>query len=131
MHKDNRHAKGYNFQELAASFPSLSEFIIKSPTGDDSIDFGNYKAVKTLNQALLSSHYNIKSADIPDEFLIPPIPGRVEYIHHLADLVETTDVKVLDIGTGASLVYPLLDRYQFLSAFIVHRYRNQFSHAYV
>ena len=53
MHKDNRHAKGYNFQELAASFPSLSEFIIKSPTGDDSIDFGNYKAVKTLNQACL------------------------------------------------------------------------------
>src|SRR5690606_39817939 len=43
--------------------------------------------------------------------LTPPIPGRADYIHYLADLLNTDNANkttILDIGTGASLVYPLI-----------------------
>ena len=52
----------------------------------------------------------------PSGYLCPPIPGRVDYIHYLADLLAESNnqeiprgsgIKALDIGTGASLVYPL------------------------
>src|SRR5690606_13362208 len=49
--------------------------------------------------------------DIPNQNLVPPIPGRADYIHYLADLLKVDDSQkptVLDIGTGASLVYPLI-----------------------
>ena len=73
-----------------------------------SIDFSNPQAVKELNRSLLRHHYNIHFWDFPDENLCPPIPGRVDYIHYLADLKKGENIKVLDIGTGATCIYPLL-----------------------
>ncbi|HEY0906396.1 MAG TPA: 23S rRNA (adenine(1618)-N(6))-methyltransferase RlmF, partial [Methylophilus sp.] len=53
--------------------------------------------------------------DIPKHYLCPPIPGRADYVHYLADLLATQApnippeaVRLLDIGTGANLVYPLI-----------------------
>ena len=40
-----------------------------------------------LNRALLKADYGIDFWDIPPNYLCPPIPGRVDYIHHLADLL--------------------------------------------
>jgi len=61
---------------------------------------------------LLFKHYNIQFWDFPDDNLCPPIPGRVDYIHHLADLLKnsniTKDVKIIDVGVGANCIYPLL-----------------------
>jgi 23S rRNA (adenine1618-N6)-methyltransferase len=78
----------------------------------DTIDFANPKAVKALNKALLFAYYNIRYWEFPDENLCPPIPGRVDYIHHLATLLNEFGIKenatVLDIGTGATCIYPLL-----------------------
>lgn len=108
MHTKNLHARGYDFKSLATQYPLLHTFIIKNSSGDSSIDFGNYNAVKILNAALLKVYYTITSDSIPDSFLIPPVPSRVDYIHHLADLTQNTKLRVLDIGTGASLIYPLL-----------------------
>ncbi|GMA83882.1 hypothetical protein GCM10025855_34150 [Shewanella glacialipiscicola] len=46
---------------------------------------------------------------------MPPIPGRVDYLHYVADLLAEGDkscamdnVRVLDIGTGANGIYPIL-----------------------
>jgi 23S rRNA (adenine1618-N6)-methyltransferase len=116
LHPRNQHNSGYDFDLLTLALPALCPYIVNTPAGTKSIDFANNKAVKTLNQALLKAHYNIEFWDIPEHNLCPPIPGRVDYIHYLADLLSEDNqqtiprgkqVKVLDIGTGANLVYPL------------------------
>jgi len=48
--------------------------------------------VKVLNTALLFKYYNIQSWNFPDDNLCPPISGRVDYIHHLADLLKTSNI---------------------------------------
>lgn len=114
MHPRNKHKHGYNFESLVVALPSLSKFTTVTPRGDTSIDFSNKVAVKTLNKALLKHHYNIEHWDIADEFLCPPVPGRADYIHAIADLlandldIQTTKITGLDIGTGANVIYPLL-----------------------
>ena len=118
LHKRNRHQHGYNFDILKKSYPPLVKFIIKnSYNQQDTINFSDSEAVKALNFALLKSCYQIEQWHIPQGYLCPPIPGRVDYIHYLNDLLTTTanllvtkekDIKVLDIGTGASCIYPIL-----------------------
>lgn len=109
MHSRNKHQDRYDLERLKAANPALSGFIIKNKFGDDSIDFANAKAVRTLNQAILKADYKIDFWDIPEEFLCPPIPGRADYIHSAADLFSQKDnLRVLDIGTGANCIYPLI-----------------------
>lgn len=110
LHPRNLHNQGYDFPALVASYPALASHVKPNPYGDLSIDFSNPLAVKTLNAALLNRYYKIAGWDIPDGALCPPIPGRADYIHFIADLVgpENPDIKLLDIGTGANGIYPLL-----------------------
>lgn len=92
-------------------------FVFVNKHKTKTIDFANPKAVKAINSALLYKDYGIKFWEFPDTNLCPPIPGRVDYIHHLADLLNTSDskkdVKVLDIGTGASCIYPILGQAEY------------------
>jgi 23S rRNA (adenine1618-N6)-methyltransferase len=73
--------------------------------------------VKALNRALLQHAYGIKNWDVPAQYLCPPIPGRADYVHYLADLLSDSNggniprgksVRVLDIGVGANCIYPLI-----------------------
>lgn len=111
MHPNNSHLKEYDYKALAEDFPLLKPYIIQK-FGKDTIDYSNPKAVKLLNQAILKSQYHICYWNFPDKNLCPPIPGRADYIYHLNDLISTgknqEDIKILDIGTGATLIYPLL-----------------------
>lgn len=73
-----------------------------------------------LNKALLAHYYGVANWDIPEGFLCPPVPGRADYLHHLADLLaEDRDgiipqqATVLDIGTGANLIYPLIGAHEY------------------
>lgn len=117
LHPRNKHSSRYDFKELTNCLPTLKPFIAKNKYGDESIDFANPAAVKKLNQALLKFYYQINSWDIPNNYLCPPIPGRADYIHHIADLLSKNNngviphgeaIRVLDIGTGANCVYPLI-----------------------
>lgn len=116
LHPRNQHVDGYDFVRLVAQTPELEAFTTQNPSSQTTINFQDARAVRMLNRALLKTHYNIDFWDIPSGYLCPPIPGRVDYIHYLADLLaESNDqivprgrhIKALDIGTGASLVYPL------------------------
>lgn len=116
LHPRNQHSEGYDFERLVAQTPELEAFTSPNPVGLTTIDFKDVSAVRMLNRALLKTHYNIDFWDIPTGYLCPPIPGRVDYIHYLADLLARNNnqdiprgrqIKALDIGTGASLVYPL------------------------
>ncbi|MFD1162514.1 23S rRNA (adenine(1618)-N(6))-methyltransferase RlmF [Hwangdonia seohaensis] len=112
FHPKNKHKSGYDFDALCESHPALKAFVLVNEYETKTIDFANPKAVKALNTALLKHHYNINFWDFPDTNLCPPIPGRVDYIHHLADLLKASnineDISVLDIGTGATAIYPIL-----------------------
>lgn len=117
LHPKNRHRDRYNFKLLVESLPELSQFVITNKYDDESIDFSNPEAVKMLNKALLKHFYGIEHWNIPTNYLCPPIPGRVDYIHHIAELLSTRNggivptgnqIKCLDIGMGANCIYPLV-----------------------
>lgn len=117
MHPRNRFRSGYDFQRLVESSPALVTYVRPNAFGDPSIDYSNPDAVKALNQALLKHAYGLEVWDIPRGYLCPPIPGRSDYLHYLADLLKTREgaaiprgrsVFVLDIGMGANCIYPLI-----------------------
>ena len=114
LHTRNLHRNSYDFDDLISCVPDLKHYVFKNAYGNFTINFSIPKAVKLLNKALLQHFYGIKNWDIPDSNLCPPIPGRADYVHYIADLLKETfneipkNIKGLDIGTGASLVYPLL-----------------------
>jgi 23S rRNA (adenine1618-N6)-methyltransferase len=117
LHSRNKHAGRYDLKALRLVHPELKEFVAKNKYGNLSIDFFNPKAVKALNKALLISNYGLDYWDIPDGFLCPPIPGRADYIHHIADILAASNdgafvkgeqIICLDIGVGANCVYPII-----------------------
>ncbi len=112
IHLRNKHKGTYDLEELSKLNPDLHPFVFKNEYGKLSIDFSNAKAVKELNKALLHSYYSI-DWDLPSTNLCPPIPGRADYIHSIAEFLESkninhNEVNCLDIGTGASLIYPII-----------------------
>lgn len=117
LHPRNAHNERYDFDALINSCSELNPFVTLNKFGDRSIDFANPIAVKTLNKALLKHFYGIGYWDLPNNYLCPPIPGRADYVHYIADLLAATNggvipkgssIKGLDIGVGANCVYPLL-----------------------
>jgi 23S rRNA (adenine1618-N6)-methyltransferase len=121
LHPRNRHLLRYDFEQLTATFPGLAPFVKLNKFQEGSVDFFDPKAVKALNQALLRRYYGIDNWEIPAGYLCPPIPGRADYIHYLADLLFPSKantastkslynekVKCLDIGVGANCIYPLI-----------------------
>lgn len=117
LHPRNRHQGSYDFPALMRTSPALKPFVAPTPRGNLSIDFTDPQAVRALNRALLALHHGVRDWDIPADFLCPPIPGRADYLHHLADLLaegnggripRDTTTRLLDVGTGANGVYPLI-----------------------
>jgi 23S rRNA (adenine1618-N6)-methyltransferase len=128
LHPRSKHRERYDFAGLIKVLPELSSFIIKNKfNGEDTIDFSNPKALKSLNKALLISAYGITYWDIPENYLCPPIPGRADYIHFAADLLASSNnsqipsgesVRVLDIGVGANCIYPIIGHQEYGWSFI-------------
>jgi 23S rRNA (adenine1618-N6)-methyltransferase len=122
LHKRNAHKGNYPLDKLCKHSPGLLKYVVTNPSGINTIDFSNPKGVKALNKALLHYYYDVEFWDIPDGYLCPPVPGRADYIHHLADLLSKgnevnipkgKNVKGLDIGTGANLIYPIIATAQY------------------
>jgi 23S rRNA (adenine1618-N6)-methyltransferase len=126
MHPRNRHQGRYDFEQLVKSCPELSAFVIKTSRGESSIDFANPAAVQTLNRALLKNFYGISHWEIPPGYLSPPIPGRADYVHRVAELLRSKSgayprggsVRVLDVGVGANCIYPIIGRAEYGWTFV-------------
>lgn len=116
LHARNLHRNPYDFDQLISCVPELKQFVFLNAYQTVTINFSLPKAVKLLNKALLLHFYAVQNWDIPDSNLCPPIPGRADYVHYIADLLAEgkkeipTGISVsgLDVGTGANLVYPLI-----------------------
>ncbi len=117
LHPRNKNRDRYDLDALVIACPKLEQYIQLNKFGVKSVNFANPFAVKLLNKALLHHYYGIKHWDFPDENLCPPIPGRADYLHYIADLlgennwgtIPTGDkIYGLDIGMGASCIYPIL-----------------------
>ena len=122
LHPRNRHGGRYDFPRLVEADRELGNFVAVYAHGDLSIDFANQAAVKALNRALLKDSYGIQAWDIPAGNLCPSVPGRADYLHYLADVLADNNggvvpasktMQVLDIGTGANCIYPLIGASEF------------------
>ncbi len=127
MHPRNRHRGLYDFPQLIAACPALARFVAPNAHGDLSIDFANPQAVRALNRALLQDCYGVAGWDIPPAYLCPPIPGRADYLHVIADLLAADHgdviprgaaVRGLDVGVGANGVYPLIGHSEYGWSFV-------------
>lgn len=131
LHPRNRHqvidGVAYHFDELCKANPDLNPYVTTLDNQHKTINFSDPKAVKELNRALLLAYYKVDFWQLPDQFLCPPIPGRADYIHHLADLLAEDNqgqlpkgkrFKGIDIGTGANLVYPIIGRSEYQWSFV-------------
>ena len=107
-----------DFDDLAARDAAWTT-ICQDAKQSKSIDFRNPEVALQLTKSLLKSDFNL-SLVLPDDRLCPPVPVRWNYIRWMQDLLDTTtdtysdrydaerEVFGLDIGVGASAVYPLL-----------------------
>jgi 23S rRNA (adenine1618-N6)-methyltransferase len=127
LHPRNRHNERYDFPELIKTCPGLARYVALNTYNDESIDFSDPKACKMLNNALLKHFYDITFWEIPSGYLCPPIPGRADYIHNIADVLADCNngeipkgpkIKCLDVGIGANCVYPIIGTKEYGWSFI-------------
>lgn len=122
IHLRNRYKGSYDFKVLATLEPELASHVFVNEYGNETIDFFKPKAVLALNKALLHEFYEVSNWEIPEGYLCPPVPGRADYIHHVADLLQKNNfgsiptgggVNVLDIGMGANGIYGIVSALEY------------------
>lgn len=127
LHPRNLNRFRYDFEKLTADFPELQKYIFINEHANQTLDFSIPDAVKALNKAILISDYDIQNWDIPAAYLCPPIPGRADYIHYIADLLASSNNGIipegeaiggLDIGIGANCIYPIIGNFAYGWSFV-------------
>lgn len=114
LHPRNKNRNNYQIDELIKLEKELQNHLTLNKVGEKTINFSDPKAVKLLNKALLKQNYQLTFWDFPAENLCPPIPGRADYLHYIADLLSQDSanskkqITGLDIGTGATAIYPII-----------------------
>ncbi|KAJ1739157.1 hypothetical protein LPJ68_004930 [Coemansia sp. RSA 1086] len=97
-----------SYKTLAEKFPRLKEYLTETKT----IDFQNPDAVRTLNQAILRVYFDL-DVYLPANSLCPTVANRLHYLEWirssiLVDFPPSQSISGMDIGCGASCIYPLL-----------------------
>ncbi|KAJ3740357.1 S-adenosyl-L-methionine dependent methyltransferase [Lentinula detonsa] len=117
MHIRNVYRDGIDFTQLSTAYLPLRKYLIETSKSHKTIDFKDQAAQRCLTEALLHRDFNLKIRLLPDR-LCPPVPNRLNYVLWLQDIisasryVEEHDSKSIvhgiDVGTGASAIFPLL-----------------------
>ena len=115
MHPLNPYYNRYDLKRLIKFHPLLQRHIILNPLCEETIDFSSSIAIYALNKAILLADFKLDNYDLPIGYLIPPIPGRLDYLLHIRDFLsgkfntsQNEQLRGLDIGTGANGIYCIL-----------------------
>lgn len=97
----------YNFRELIEKYPDLEGL----PDDIGRYDFSNQDAIRRLAETILSEYHGILCV-LSASNLCPRVPNRLLYLQWIEKVLEvmssTNEAEIIDIGTGSSLIYPLL-----------------------
>lgn len=114
MHRRNIFRKEPDFKKLACEYQELKQFMTVGSKNKLKFDFKNPEALRALTCALLHRYFQ-KRITLPHDRMIPAVPQRLNYICWIEDLiklveVQSPDINVvgIDIGTGASCIFPIL-----------------------
>src|SRR5690606_29567508 len=87
LHPRNRHQGRYASPARITLWPQLARSASTSPSANPSIHFARPAAVTVFDPTLLPPSSAIPPCTPPAAYLCPPIPGRADYLHGLADLL--------------------------------------------
>ena len=111
MHPRNPYKTPPNFKELAIQYPNFRKVVTQDLAGKIHLDFSNQEAVRALTETLFLRDFKLE-VKIPENTLVPTLPSRLNYLLWIEDLLsllpDHKDIFGIDIGAGASAVYPLL-----------------------
>ncbi|KAJ1630946.1 hypothetical protein T492DRAFT_613302, partial [Pavlovales sp. CCMP2436] len=119
MHPRNAYAaRPPDFAELSAAFPALGAFCRPSRPGSAhalTINWRDARALRALTAALLACTFGVQWS-LPEGHLCPTVPSRLNYLLWLEDLLGgppavragARPLRGVDVGVGASCIYPLL-----------------------
>ncbi|CCA72870.1 hypothetical protein PIIN_06806 [Serendipita indica DSM 11827] len=112
MHPRNPYKEPPDFLELAQAYPELKPFVYISKKGNPSINFKDADGLRLLTLSLLHRDFGL-DLELSTDRLCPAIPNRLNYILWIQDILANSSrpdetVRGIDIGTGASVIYPLL-----------------------
>ena len=102
-----------DFKFLSEEFPEFKKYVYINKYGGYSINWKNPNSIKELVKTILNKFFNITYYEIPENFLIPTLTSRYNYLNYINKLftkleIENKEKILIDIGTGANLIYPLL-----------------------
>jgi len=115
IHPRNPYKTPPDFKQLAIKYPNFRKFVTQDLKGKIHLDFKNASALRCLTTTLLEKDFNLQ-VDLPENSLVPTLTLRLNYLLWIQDLLSSQKfpskmsekVTGLDIGTGASCIYPLL-----------------------
>ena len=114
MHPRNPFKVKPDYKFLADKYPSFKQYLIPySSNKKYKINFNDANALRCLTTILLKDQFNL-DINLPLDRLIPSIPQRLNYILWLDDILNNCNfnslkrVNLIDCGTGASCVFPLV-----------------------
>jgi 23S rRNA A1618 N6-methylase RlmF len=121
MHPRNRYyLQRPDFAKLGAKYPELGKYLCINAYGSAQLKWDDPKAMVELCRALLSEDFGVQWS-MPLHALCPTVPSRLNYLlwiedllalssHHPSSAPNNCDQQIvgIDIGTGASCIYPLL-----------------------
>lgn len=100
-----------SYEALSQKHPELLKYITtNASTGRSHFDFMSDESIRLYNQALLDEWFGIK-IELPPNHLCPTALSRTRYIRWIDELLKYCgegEKAGIDVGTGASCVYPLI-----------------------
>ena len=114
MHPRNPYRVPPDFVALSNACPALAPYLRHNQQNQQiQLDWSDTKALIELCRALLFCDFGVRWT-LPEQNLCPTVPSRLNYLLWIEDLLALSamstsgQVTGVDIGTGASCIYPLL-----------------------
>jgi 23S rRNA A1618 N6-methylase RlmF len=107
-----------NFEELARRYPEFCEtWKDVQQKQHDTKGKATFSSCVTqefsiaLTQGLLHAHFELRLPHLPNHHLCPPVPNRFFYLHWIDTVLLHDKARTkwgMDLGVGATCIYPLL-----------------------